>query len=78
MNRPRLTFTNAMALALSACDSPEANRQRGGGPGADVGNRRGNIEMHAGSKLYWKTPKLIGAKNPPLEAAQQASEGNRR
>ena len=77
MNRPRLILTIALALALSACDSPEATRQRGGGPGADVGNGRRNVEMHAGSKLYWKTPKLIGAKNPPLEAAQQASEGHR-
>jgi len=77
MNRRRRIVTIALLFALSACESPEAARKRGGGPGADVGNRRGNIETHAGSKLYWKTPKLIGAKNPPLDSAQQASEGNR-
>jgi hypothetical protein len=40
------------ALALSACAPPEAQRARGGGPGADIGNRSRVIEMHAGSVIY--------------------------
>ena len=38
-----------LALLLTACSSPEAKRVRGGDSGADVGNRRPNIEMYAGS-----------------------------
>ncbi|HWP35791.1 MAG TPA: hypothetical protein VNM66_09355 [Thermodesulfobacteriota bacterium] len=41
---------------LAACSSPEASRVRGGGPGADVGNRDAQVEMHAGSKPYYNTP----------------------
>lgn len=43
-------------LAASACASPEAVRARGGGPGADVGNRGEPVEMHAGAEPYYKTP----------------------
>jgi hypothetical protein len=43
-------------LALGACASPEATRVRGGGPGADIGNRDGVIEMHEGSVIYANTP----------------------
>ncbi len=43
-------------LALAACTSPEAERTRGGGPGADVGNRDPVVEMHAGSVIYYETP----------------------
>jgi hypothetical protein len=46
--------------ALTACTSPEATRQRAGGPGADVGNR-GGIELHAGAEPYAKTPVVIPA-----------------
>lgn len=42
-------------LALAGCTSPEATRQRAGGPGADVGNRAG-IELHAGARPYANTP----------------------
>ncbi len=41
-----------------ACTPPEARRVRGGGPGADPGNRDAVIEMHGGSNMYWKTPCL--------------------
>ncbi len=44
--------------ALTACTSPEATRQRAGGPGADVGNH-GGIELHAGANPYAKTPVIM-------------------
>lgn len=54
-----------MAFALgvvllfgAACDSPEASRVRGGGPGADIGNRRPAVEFHAGARPYYETPCL--------------------
>jgi hypothetical protein len=65
------------ALTLGACDSPETMRSRGGGPGADIGNRDKRVEMHEGSQPFWKTPKLIPTKHPPLEPAQQADEMSR-
>jgi hypothetical protein len=55
-SRPLSICALAMALALSACASPEAARSRGGGPGADLGNRAAVVQMHAGSKMYYKTP----------------------
>ncbi|HKC10330.1 MAG TPA: hypothetical protein VKJ67_25880 [Methylomirabilota bacterium] len=40
-----------------ACNSPEATRTRGGGPGADLGNHpRGPVELHAGARMYAGTP----------------------
>jgi hypothetical protein len=47
-----------LPAALVACDSPEARRTRGAGPGADVGNRRPVVEMHQGAQPYYKTPCL--------------------
>jgi hypothetical protein len=44
------------AVAVSACESPEAGRVRGGGPGGDIGNRGEPVELHAGSRLYHQTP----------------------
>jgi hypothetical protein len=55
----RLIFAFLLALlavGLIACDSPEARRTRGGGPGADPGNRGRIIEMHHGAQPYYKTP----------------------
>ena len=64
-----------LVLALLAgCTSPEADRVRGGGPGADVGNRGKPIVMHAGSNPYYGTPKLIPAEAPSLEGARQARQ----
>ena len=48
----------ASLAALMGCDSPEASRTRGGGPGADVGNRA-RVELHGGSEMYYETPVLI-------------------
>jgi len=72
-----LSLLLLLTLLLTACSSPEANRVRGGGPGADIGNRSGAIETHAGSAPYWQTPKLIGGETPPLEMAQHARQGTR-
>lgn len=49
-NRPQAVLAIVLvvlALSSAAC-SPEASRQRGGGPGADVGNRvlGPSVELH--------------------------------
>jgi len=49
-----------LGLALAACRSPEAGRVRGGGPGADVGNRGSPVEFHAGAEPYHQTPCVTG------------------
>jgi hypothetical protein len=62
-------------LAAAGCDSPEARRTRGGGPGADSGNRPANVKMHEGSNPYWRTPERIAPlEHAPLESAQHARE----
>lgn len=48
-----------LALALVACEGPERNRTRGGGPGADIGNRNPVVQLHAGSRMYFETPCLL-------------------
>ena len=65
-----LTMLLIVFTALAGCVSPESTRTRGGGPGADVGNRTKVVEMHEGSRPYWKTPDRIGVEHPPLEASQ--------
>ena len=67
-----------MAVVVSGCTSPEVSRTRGGGPGADLGNRGSIVRMHEGSNPFEKTPKIIGAEHPPLESARQASQYDRR
>jgi hypothetical protein len=74
----KLALLAIIAAAVAACASPEASRSRGGGPGADVGNRSSIVRMHEGSRPYEKTPRIIGAEHPPLEPARQASEFSRR
>jgi len=64
--------------ALSACASPEARRTRGGGPGADVGNRTRVVEMHRGSLPFWETPQIITGQHAPIETADQAYQLSRR
>jgi hypothetical protein len=46
----------ASLFLLLACASPEASRTRGGGPGADVGNRNQPVELHAGALPFSETP----------------------
>jgi hypothetical protein len=45
-----------VAAGLIACSRPEAERTRGGGSGADVGNRSVVVEMHEGAIPYYQTP----------------------
>ena len=45
-----------VAAGIAGCASPEAARARGGGPGADPGNHGAVVQMHAGNKMYYKTP----------------------
>jgi hypothetical protein len=45
-----------VAAGLIACGSPEAERRRGGGPGADLGNRGTVVQMHEGAEPYHNTP----------------------
>jgi hypothetical protein len=53
-------------------------RSRGGGPGADIGNRDGIVRMHEGANPFEDTPKLIPTKSPPLEPARQADHLSRK
>ncbi|MGE5217950.1 MAG: hypothetical protein ACM3SP_13190 [Chloroflexota bacterium] len=71
-------FLVVLSLSVVGCASPEARRTRGGGPGADVGNRATVVNMHEGSRPFYQTPDLISAKHPPLEAARQADELSRK
>ena len=59
-------------LLMLGCTSPEATRTRGGGPGADVGNRKEIVRLHEGARPFENTPKLIPGTHPPLEPANQA------
>ena len=74
----KLALLMIIAVAAAGCTSPEADRSRGGGPGADMGNRSSIVRMHEGSRQFERTPKIIGAEHPPLEPARQASEFSRR
>lgn len=75
----RLGAVSIAALALAACESPEAQRARGGGPGADVGNRSSVVEMHAGSVIYFNVPcntTLPRCNGPmPVRAARRQASG---
>jgi len=54
--RPRF-WPALLLLGIAACaTSPEATRTRGGGPGADLGNHDRIAAMHAGAKMYYRTP----------------------
>ncbi|HEY3153591.1 MAG TPA: hypothetical protein VGK65_18175 [Candidatus Binatia bacterium] len=68
----------ALVLYLTACASPEMTRTRGGGPGADPGNRGKIVRLHEGARPFEKTPKLIPAKHPSLDPANQAEQLSRR
>ena len=68
----RVLILLASAVAIAGCTSPEATRQRGGGPGGDVGNRPPQVLMHEGSRQYWETPVRISSEGPSLAPSEQA------
>lgn len=68
----RLALLAFVSAAAAGCESPEAVRQRGGGQGADPGNRPAEVMMHEGSRQYWQTPVLIDSEGPPLAPSEQA------
>jgi hypothetical protein len=78
MNRLGVALLVILCSYLSACNSPERSRTRGGGPGADVGNRRPVVKMHEGARPFYQTPQLIPAKHPPLDGAHQADDLSRK
>jgi hypothetical protein len=61
----------ALAFVLAACEGPERKRTRGGGPGADIGNRNPVVQLHAGSRMYYQTPCLLPSEE--CTGPQQAS-----
>ena len=67
-----------LLLCLCGCSSPETTRTRGGGPGADVGNRTSTVRMHEGARPFDKTPRIIAARPPSLEPAGHADQLSRR
>jgi hypothetical protein len=73
-------FSFAVLFALAACASPETSRSRGGGPGADVGNRTTAkmVRMHEGADPFINTPKKIPSQGAPLAGARQADQLSRR
>ncbi|MBI2526251.1 MAG: hypothetical protein HYY95_17005 [Candidatus Rokubacteria bacterium] len=74
MSRRASVAVAVLALAAAAgCTSPEATRMRAGGPGADVGNR-GDVELHGGSRPYYRTPTEGGSLLPrPRSRAETAA-----
>jgi hypothetical protein len=68
-----------IALSIAACSSPEAHRTRGGGAGADPGNRNPIVEIHQGAEPYHDTPcRTTDVECPKLksEAEQPRASGN--
>jgi hypothetical protein len=67
----------ACSILFAGCESPEATRTRGGGPGGDRGNRAAVVKMHEGSQPFWETPKRIPVNSVPLLPANQARDLSR-
>jgi hypothetical protein len=65
-------------LLLAACNSPEATRTRGGGPGGDTGNRPQVVRMHEGSHPFHDTDRRLPGPHPALDTASQAREFGKR
>jgi hypothetical protein len=57
-----LAVTLTLTLLIAGC-IPEANRERGGGPGGDIGNWSDTMNMHGQDpgqeRMYYQTP-LMG------------------
>ena len=71
-------FLATFLVCLAACTPPEQTRTRGGGPGADPGNRGKIVRLHEGARPFEKTPNLIPTKHPPLDPANQAEQLSRK
>ena len=67
----------AACLTIAGCESPEATRTRGGGPGGDTGNRPADVKMHEGSRQYWETPVVIPGESGSLDPARHAQQLSR-
>jgi hypothetical protein len=61
---------------LAGCNSPEATRTRGAGPGSDVQNRRHEVDLHGGAEPYWRTPRII--QGPATERPLRVSRSRER
>jgi hypothetical protein len=68
----------SLLFSIGGCASPESERTRGGGRGADVGNRGKIVRMHEGAEPYANTPKVMPAKHPSLESARHADQLSRK
>ena len=68
------------ALLTAACSSPEATRARQGGPGGDIGRRRGRVEIHGRTDPSYHVPSVgqgIQKAGPdPQTGRNQRSERN--
>jgi hypothetical protein len=74
MKRTAATLVLACSVLAVGCESPEAARTRGGGPGGDPGNRPAQVKMHEGSRQYYETPVKIPGEPMSLDPAQQARQ----
>jgi hypothetical protein len=63
----RAVLVGGVIVGLCACSSPEVVRTRGGGPGADVGNRSAVVQLHAGAQPYYETPCRMTIECPDME-----------
>jgi hypothetical protein len=70
MKRTAATLVLACSVLAVGCESPEAARTRGGGPGGDPGNRPAQVRMHEGSRQYYETPMKIPGEPMALQARQ--------
>lgn len=66
----RLWALLVLAAVPACATSPEASRVRGGGPGADPGNHGSVLQIHAGNKVYYKTP----CKTPKVKCSGPAQD----
>jgi hypothetical protein len=55
-NERRIWIMAVLLGGVAACASPEASRVRGGGPGGDLGNHDAVAQLHAGARMYYRTP----------------------
>jgi hypothetical protein len=60
--KKRIAIGALVAAALiTLAFSPEASRERNGGPGADVGNRGSAVELHGKrppDQMFYQTPRV--------------------